>query len=167
MQRKIQRTHLLPQPLEVSTEIVRRHVIPRAPQRAGIFESHFARALIRKLNESRIPLPHGRRNRMPSSPNIQQLVGIAAGRHDAFDRSDVQTIVWLGTIFTFPIISFERSADFRQLAAQHRVLGGRRHQRQAQQFEFPRQVRRHVQAIEPLGLFNQFRGQRRVPVKRF
>src|SRR5208282_3646001 len=50
---------------------------------------------IGEIDESRIALPHGRRNRVPSRPNFFELLRIAAAGHQLLDRRNVQTLAVL------------------------------------------------------------------------
>src|SRR5205823_1445259 len=68
MQREIERTHLVPKPIEVGGESVRLHVITGAPHRAHVGVALFARPLICELDEAREFRTHRRRNLVPADP---------------------------------------------------------------------------------------------------
>src|SRR5258708_5861212 len=104
VQRKIKRLYLIPQTLEVGGEFFRRHVVAGAPQDADVLESNFPGALIGEGYESRVALPHGRRNRVPSCPNFFERFGIAAGGHQFLDRRNVQTLTVLAAVFALTVL---------------------------------------------------------------
>src|SRR5258708_7072326 len=116
VQRKIKRLYLIPQTLEVGGEFFRRHVVAGAPQGADVLESNFPGALIGERYESRVALPHGRRDRVPSCPNFFERFGIAAGGHQFLDRRNVQTLTVLAAVFALTVVGVERHADLSHLA---------------------------------------------------
>ena len=72
VQLEVERPHLIPQPIELLGELVGRHVVLRAPHRAGVGEAELARALVRQLDEPRVVLPHRRRDRVPALPTTSR-----------------------------------------------------------------------------------------------
>src|SRR5262249_8477984 len=106
MQGEIERTNLLPQAIELLAEIVGRHVVTRAPHRAGVFESELARALVRELDEAGEIGAHHGRNLVPTVPGVEQLFGIGAVGHDAGDVFDVETFLLAARIFGRTVFAF-------------------------------------------------------------
>ena len=126
VQRKIQRAHLC-HSVRARRQMLGRHVVIRAPHSARVRKADFTRTLIRKFNESRIALAHGRANCMPAHPQVLQFFGIAAVRHGSSMAVMSRQSVWLGAVLAFAVIAFERGGDLRHLAAQLGILGrGRR-----------------------------------------
>src|SRR5690349_14131070 len=70
VERKIERTNLVPQSVDISAELVGGHVVAGAPEHARIFESQLAGALVRKINEASVPFAHGGADCVPSQPNV-------------------------------------------------------------------------------------------------
>src|SRR5437868_2200338 len=126
MQREIERTHLVPKPVEVGGESVWLHVITGAPHRAHVGVALFARALICELHEAREFRTHRRRNLVPTDPKIFQLVRVTALAHQLFHRGQVVTGPWLRrrTIFTLAVRALHISLE-RILLVQKRGITGR------------------------------------------
>ncbi len=71
VQLQIERPHLLPQPIELLGERIGRHVVLRAPHRAGVGEAQLLGALVRQLGEALVVLLDRRRNRVPALPRLR------------------------------------------------------------------------------------------------
>ena len=95
---------------------------------------------------------------MPAQPHVAQLLRIAALGHDVLDLRDVHALAGHVAIFAFPVIRLQRGGDLAHLLAQLGILGSRRGQRQFEQQEFAGKIRRHLHAVEALGLLDQFGG---------
>src|SRR5580704_12563163 len=130
MQRKIKRTNLLPQPLDLGTELVGSHVIACAPECACVLETKLLSSLVRKLDKSPVALAHGSAYFVPSHPNVLQFVGIAAVSHDPLDRGNVEAVVGLAAVLSFSVVRIKRSGDLRHLFSQCWIFRSGRSERQ-------------------------------------
>ena len=90
VQRHVERPHLCPQPVDLGSECVGRHVVIRTPQRSGICEAELARALVRQLDEPGIAIAHGCSDGVPPLPDIGELLRIAARREDVGRGVDIE-----------------------------------------------------------------------------
>ena len=132
VQLQVERPHLIPQPIELLRELVGRHVVLRAPHRAGVGEAELLRALVRQLDEARVVLAHRRRDRVPAFPRRAQLVLVARRRHDLRDVVDVQAGLGLrrvGAPLALAVRRLEPRHDLRQLLGFLRIGRRRHHQR--------------------------------------
>ncbi len=77
VERDVERLHLLPEAVQLRREGVRRHVVLRAPHRAGVGEAQLPGALVRERDVRDEVLSHGTRDGMPSRPGVEELVVVA------------------------------------------------------------------------------------------
>ena len=129
VQREVQRPQLLPQPIELLRERVGRHVVLRAPHRAGVGESQLAGALVGQLDEPRVALLHRRRDRVPALPHLAQARRVAVLGEDLGDLLDVQAGVArlaAGAVLAAAVHAVHRRHELRQFGGLFRI-GRRRH----------------------------------------
>src|SRR6266850_518883 len=162
VQRFIKRPQLLPKPVLFFRELIRWHVVIRAPQRPRIRKTQFPRAFVPQLHHPRVSLPHRRAYRMPSHPRPLQLFRIAARREQSFSRGDVQTFPsrTIRTPLPFSIVSAQRSQHLRQLFLRFGIRWRGKRGGQCQQQLLSRHLRRQLQAIKPVRLFGYIRDER-------
>ena len=164
VQRNVERANLLPQPVHFLREIVRRHVVLRAPHGAIVGESQLPRALVREFHVAHEVRPNRRRNGVPAAPHLQQPGRIAALGHDARDLLQVHTfaLVASGAVLAFAVGALHPRGDPGQFPALLGIGGRGQREREFQQFHLARQLRRQRQLVEPRGLLGEgYRGRDR------
>jgi hypothetical protein len=93
VQRHVERPQLLPQPVHLAGEVVRRHVVLGPPHRAGIRVAEFPGALVRQLDEARVVGLQRHRDGVPAFPDLAEARRVAAARQFAGDSLDVEAAV--------------------------------------------------------------------------
>src|SRR6185436_21116186 len=88
----VERPELIPEPVELPGERVRRHVVLAAPHRAGVGIAEHRRPLVRQLDEARVVLADRYGDRVPPLPRVEERLRIAALGEDLGDLLDVETI---------------------------------------------------------------------------
>jgi hypothetical protein len=122
VKRKIQRPHLVPQPVGLSGEIVGGHVIFRPPHCTRVGEPEFARALIGQLYVTFVRLAHGWRDGVPTNPRLFQFLGISAGAQDAAEFFQIETLVaaWRAEL-AFAVGALHRGSNLREFGRLRRI----------------------------------------------
>src|SRR5581483_7124520 len=98
---------------------------------------------------------------MPSDPQVLQNLGILRGGECLFYFAMAQAFAGerpgLGAVLAAAVCALKPRSYLRELLALFGFAWGGHGQRQLQQLELASQVRRHVQALEALRLFNEAR----------
>ena len=90
---------------------------------------------------------------MPAAPDVEQLRGVAAVRHDLRDVLEVEALVLPGgTVLSFAVGPFHRGRDAGQLLALLRVGRGRERQGELQELHLAGEIRRKLHLVETRGL---------------
>ena len=153
----VERAHLLPQAVHFAGKIIRRHVVLRSPERAGVLESQFPRALIGKLDEAHKILAHGPGNLVPARPGIAQFLGVAARGHQTRQVLDVQALVFAGRApLSFAVSAFHARGNLGDLRTLAGIGRSGKHQGNFQEQHLARQVGGQLQAVEARGLLGEF-----------
>jgi hypothetical protein len=160
VEREVERTDLLPEPLHFGRESFGGRVVVGTPERAHVGESQGACALVGKLDEALVFRPHRWRDRVPAAPGVEQLRGVAAFCHDPFEGCDVEAILAGRAVFTLPVHALERSGELGQLALQRRVTRRGQGEGQLEQPQLARDVHGELEAVELRGLDRIFDGGR-------
>ena len=159
---EVERAHLVPQPVELLCEIVRRHVVFRAPHRARIGKSQLLGALVRQLDEANVVVLDGRRDAVPSFPDTPQLRLVARCRHDAGDVVDVQTALRLRRVWTPlapPVRGPHAGGNLGQLLGFRRIGRGGHDESHLQEVELTPLIGRHLDLVEAGRFFRKPRGR--------
>ena len=159
MQLEIERTHLVPQPIELLRELVGRHVVLRAPHGAGVGKSQLARALVGELDETSVVLLHDRRDGVPAFPHLAELLFVSRRRHDLRDLVDVEAGRRLRLVapLAFAVGRLQPRHDRRQLFGFLRI-GRRGHdERELEEVELAALVGRNLDFVEPGRLLGEAR----------
>ena len=127
----VERADLVPQPVELGGEFVGRHVVVRAPQRAGVLVAEFARALIHQLDEAGVVRAHRRGDRAPPGPRLLQRLGVVRVIDHVFElRETLARAAIFGAVLAAPVRALHPRRDLRQLLRLGRVArSGHRHAR--------------------------------------
>ena len=158
VQLEIQRPHLVPQPIELLRELVGRHVVLRAPHRAGVGEAELLRALVRQLDEALVVLAHRRRDRVPAFPRGPQRLLVAGGREDVRHIVDVLARIGFGGVrapLALAVGRLQPRHDLRQLVGLLRIRRRRQDERHLQQVQLAPLARRDLHAVVLRGLLRE------------
>ncbi len=158
VQRNVERADLLPQAIHFGGELVRSHVVIRAPHRAGVGKAHFARALIREDDHARVALAHRRADGVPALPGAQKLVRVATVGHHLGDVVHVETLP-RGTVrtpFALAVVAIERGSDLGQLGGERGIVRHGNGDGELDEFELARDVGGKIQAFVAARLLGQF-----------
>ncbi|KIQ98243.1 hypothetical protein TI01_0233 [Lysobacter sp. A03] len=153
----VERFDLAPQAVGFGGQLDRAHVIARSPHLAGIGESHVARAFIDQLDETHVILAHRLGDRVPAAPGVQLRVVVAAGTQDIFQLAQLAAAARIAlalAVLAGPVGTFHLAGDAGQFGELGRVAGGRHGRGQLQQLDRARRLRRHLLALETLGLLD-------------
>ena len=101
VQREIERAYVAPESLDLLREAVRRHVVPGTPQRTHVGDAELARAGIGELDVPSIARTERSADTVPSLPDVEEFLGVAALGHDLGQRIDLETLLPL-TLFGCP-----------------------------------------------------------------
>ncbi len=166
VQLAVERLDLGPEALDFCLKLLGRHVVLRAPQRAGVGKAQFARALVAQLGQANVIAAHGLAYRVPAGPQRRQFLGIAAVRHLDADFVDAQAVFRIGirTVPAAPVSGVQFRGLLHGLGAQLWVLRRSQGNAELKQLQFANRIRRERQAVEALGLADQFRLPRNKPV---
>ena len=85
----VQRLHLAVEARGFLLEILRGHVVTRAPHHAEILEAELLRAFVRELDEALVLGPHRLRDRVPARPGFGELLVVAAGGDDVAELVEI------------------------------------------------------------------------------
>ncbi len=152
-----------PKPVEFPRKIVRRHVVLRAPQSAGIFEPQFPRPLIRELDETHKVFAHGLGDFVPACPGLVQFIGVAAAGHEASDVLNIQALVLAGRApLSLAVGALHAGSNLGDLRAQAGIRGRGQDEGNFQDQQLASQVGGQLQPVEAGGLLRQIhlRGNR-------
>ncbi len=144
----VERPHLLPEPLQLGGELVRRHVVLGPPHGAQIVEAQLAGALVAELGEALVVGAHRRRDGAPADPGLEQLVRIAAGRQDAAELAEVEALAVLAAVLAAAVGRLHAGGDAGQLGAQLRIVRRRQGEGELQQTQLAALLLRQLQALE-------------------
>ena len=150
VQRIVQRLDLLPQAFHLGGEGVRRHVVLRAPHRAGVGKAHFARALVGDGDVLGVVLLVRRRLRVPAEPDFFQAGRVAAFGQHFFHVAQRHAgaggaVRLLRTVLGFAVGAGHAGGQARVRFA---VAGVGQHQGQLQQLELAGGRFRQLEAVE-------------------
>ena len=124
MQRLVERTDFVPDPVELRRQRVRRHVVCRAPHRSVSAKPSSRAPGIGQLDETPIRRPSGSRGTAPSQPGVEPLIRLPAFREQPFESRTIEACPALhrtgGTAVVRPLDSGE---DVRQLLLELRAAG--------------------------------------------
>ena len=146
----VERLHLRPQPVGFGGEGVRRHVVARAPQGAGVGVAQLARALVGDGDHAGVVGLHHRRDGAPALVQRLCLRRIAAVGQD--QRGLVQgDRLALVVELAGRVGRVQPGGDVGQLVGGARPVRRRQHQRLTQQVQLAPDVRGHFHIVEAGG----------------
>ncbi len=158
----VERPDLLPEALDLGGELVRRHVVLGAPHRAQVVEAELAGALVAELGEALVVGAHRRRDSPPAGPGLELLCGVAArGEHPA-ELAQITAFAVFVAVLALAVGAFHARRNPGQLGPLLRVAGGRQGERQSQQIELARLLRRQLEALVAGRLLGQLHRRRDV-----
>jgi hypothetical protein len=140
----IQRLDLAPQAVRFGLDLSRRHVIPAAPQLAGVREPQPAGPLVGELDEPRIFGSHRRRDGVPSDPRVQLGLRVPVGGEDLLELAEVAALA-VHARLTLAVHARQIGREVGQLGAFGVVVRGGQRGGDAEQVQGPRGV-----GIEPV-----------------